>query len=73
MAYTPCLKCHDHSKLTGLRRMYVGIGPLVCINNLLITPVGNVLMRLGYQGKGTEDFRCTMARCTMTGSRNFHN
>ena len=34
----------------------MGIGPLVCINNLLITPVGNVLMRLGYQGKGTEDF-----------------
>ena len=32
--------------------MYVGIGPLVCINNLLITPAGNVLMRLGYQGKG---------------------
>ena len=56
VAYTPCLKCHDHSKLTGLRRMYVGIGPLVCINNLLITPVGNVLMRLGCQGKGTEDF-----------------
>ena len=52
--------------------MYVGIGPLVCINNLLITPAGNVLMRLGYQGKGTEDFRCTMARCTMTDSRNFH-
>ena len=25
--------------------MYVGIGPLVRINNLLITPVGNVLMR----------------------------
>ena len=56
MAYTPCLKCHVHCKLTGLRRMYVGIGPLVCINNLLITPVGNVLMRLGCQGKGTEDF-----------------
>ena len=36
--------------------MYVGIGPLVCINNLLIAPVGNVLMRLGYQSKGTEDF-----------------
>ena len=34
----------------------MGIGPLVCINNLLITPVGNVLMRLGYQGKGTEYF-----------------
>ena len=34
----------------------MGIGPLVCINNLLITPVGNVLMRLGCQGKGTEDF-----------------
>ena len=30
--------------------MYLGIGPLVCINNLPITPVGNVLMRLGYQG-----------------------
>ena len=29
----------------------MGIGPLVCISNLLITPVGNVLMRLGYQGK----------------------
>ena len=28
----------------------MGIGPLVCINNLLITPVGNVLMRLGCQG-----------------------
>ena len=56
VAYTPCLKCHVHSKLTGLRRMYVGIDPLVCINNLLITPVGNVLMRLGCQGKGTEDF-----------------
>ena len=56
VAYTPCLKCYDHSKLTGLRRMYVGIGPLVCINNLLITPEGNGLMRLGYQGKGTEDF-----------------
>ena len=56
VAYTPCLKCYDHSKLTGLSRMYVGIGPLVRINNLLITPVGNVLMRLGYQGKGTEYF-----------------
>ena len=30
--------------------MYVGINPLACINNLLITPVGNVLMRLGCQG-----------------------
>ena len=55
VAYTPCLKCHVHSKLTGLRRMYVGISSLVCINNLLITPVGNVLMRLGYQGRRTED------------------
>ena len=34
----------------------MGIGSLVCIINLLITPVGNVLMRLGCQGKGTEDF-----------------
>ena len=48
VAYTPCLKCHDHSKLTGYR-MYVGIRPLVCINNLLITPVGNVLTRLGKE------------------------
>ena len=34
----------------------MGIGSLVCIINLLIAPVGNVLMRLGCQGKGTEDF-----------------
>ena len=34
----------------------MGIGFLVCVNNLQITPVGNVLMRLGCQGKGTEDF-----------------
>ena len=33
----------------------MGIGCLICVNNLLITPVGNVLMRLGCQGKGTED------------------
>ena len=35
----------------------MGIGSLVCIINLLIAPVGNVLMRLGCQGKETEDFR----------------
>ena len=29
---------------------------LVCIVNLLIAPVANVLMRLGCQDKGTEDF-----------------
>ena len=34
----------------------MGIGSLVCIINLLIAPVANVLMRLGSQGKGTEDF-----------------
>ena len=56
MPYTPCLKCHVHIKLTGLRGIYMGIGFLVCVNNLLITPVDNVLMRLGCQGKGTEDF-----------------
>ena len=39
----------------GLRRVYVGTGPLFCIINLLIASVGNVLMRLGFQGKGTED------------------
>ena len=42
--------------LTGLRRVYVGIGSLVYIINFLIAPVGNVLMRLGRQGKGTEEF-----------------
>ena len=34
----------------------MGIGCLVCIINLLIAPVGNVLMRLSCEGKGTEDF-----------------
>ena len=50
------LKCHVHNKLTGLRRVYVGISFLFCIINLLIAPVDNVLMRLGCKGKGTEDF-----------------
>ena len=35
----------------------MGIGSLVCIINLLITTVGNVLMRLGCQSKGTKDLR----------------
>ena len=52
----PCLKCHVHNELTGLRRVYVGIGSPLCIINLLIVPVGNVLMRLSCQDKGTEDF-----------------
>ena len=39
-----------------LRRVYVEISSLVCIINLLIAPLGNVLMRLGCQGKGTYDF-----------------
>ena len=34
----------------------MGIGSLVCIVNLLIAPVANVLMRLGSQVKRTEDF-----------------
>ena len=34
----------------------MGIGSLVCIVNLLIALVANVLMRLGCQGEGTEDF-----------------
>ena len=34
----------------------MGIGSLFYIINLLITPVSNVLIRLGCQGKGTEDF-----------------
>ena len=50
VAYTPC------NKLTGSRGVFVGIGSLVCITNLIIAPVGDVLMRLGCWGKGTEDF-----------------
>ena len=34
----------------------MGIGFLVCFINLLIAHVSNVLIRLGCQGKGTEDF-----------------
>ena len=34
----------------------MGMGSLVCIVNLPIAPVGNVLMRLGCQGTETEDF-----------------
>ena len=34
--------------------VHVGIGFNVCIINVLITPVGNVLIRLGCQGKGTK-------------------
>ena len=56
MAYRSCLKCYVHSKLTGLRGVHLGIGSLVCIINLLISPVANVFMRLGCRGEGTEDF-----------------
>ena len=31
------------------------IGSLVCFIDLLIVPVGKVLMKLGCQGKKTED------------------
>ena len=34
----------------------MGIDSLVCIINLLIALMANVLMRMGYQGKGTENF-----------------
>ena len=34
----------------------MGIGSLVCIVNLQIAPVANVLMRLSRSGIGTEDF-----------------
>ena len=50
------MKCHVHSKQKGFRRVYVGVGSLVYIVNLPITLAANVLMRLGCQGKGTEDF-----------------
>ena len=44
------------NKLSGLGGVCVGIGSLICIINLLIAPVANFLMRLGYQDKGIEDF-----------------
>ena len=56
MANTPRLKCHVYNKLTGSTSVYVGIGSLVCIINLLIIPIANMLMRLGFQGEGIEDF-----------------
>ena len=34
----------------------MGIGSLVCIVNLLIASVGDVLTGLGCQGKGTKNF-----------------
>ena len=34
----------------------MGLGSLVCVVNLLIAPDANVSMRLGCQGKGSEDF-----------------
>ena len=55
MACTPRWKCYVHNKIAGSRRVYLGIASLVCFINLLIAPVCNILMRLGYQGKGTED------------------
>ena len=33
VACTPCLKRHVQNKLTGLRRLYVGIGSLLCTIN----------------------------------------
>ena len=51
-----CLKCHVHNKLTRFKKVYLGIGSLVCIINLLVAPVGNLLMRLGCQGERTEEF-----------------
>ena len=50
VTYTP------YNKLTGFGKVYVGIGSLVGIINLLITPVGNVFTKLGCRGKGTENF-----------------
>ena len=32
------------------------VSSIVCIINLLIAPVANVLMMLGFQGKGAENF-----------------
>ena len=35
--------------------MRAGIGSLACTINLLISPVANILIKLGCHGKGTED------------------
>ena len=56
VADIPCLKCHVHTKLILSKRVSVGLGSLICMINLLIASVANVLMRLGRQGKGNEDF-----------------
>ena len=56
VADIPCLKCQVHTKLTLSMRVSVGLGSLICMINLLIASVANVLMRLGRQGKGNEDF-----------------
>ena len=48
--------------------MYVGIGSLVGIINLLITPVGNVLTKLGCRGKGTEN----LVGVTFFNPENYH-
>ena len=42
VAYTIFEMPDVHDKLTGLRRMSVGKGCLVCIINFLIAPVGNI-------------------------------
>ena len=56
VAYTPCLKCHVHSKLTELRRIYVGIGPLVCINNFSNCSCWQCFNEVGLSGQRNQGF-----------------
>ena len=49
------MSCHVHNELTAMRRVYVGVGSLVCIINLLITPVAKVLENIGLYIKHLSD------------------
>ena len=62
VTYTP------YNKLTGFGKVYVGIGSLVGIINLLITPVGNDLTKLGCRDKGTEN----LVGVTFFNPENYH-
>ena len=62
VAHTPCLKCHVQNNLTGLKRVYVRIGPLVCIINLLIALVTNVLVNKMLVGSEEKLMCHTFAR-----------
>ena len=47
-----CLKCHFQNKRMALRKVYVGTGLVISVIHLLLTPVADKFMRLGYQDEG---------------------